>query len=206
MGTVTPKVSELMMSGATIYRAPIGTTVPAKTLGYGEAWPVGWENVGLTSTPALLAYDFETESARVQQALADVARSKAGEGARLETLLAQVKNANAHEIAAGGGKVTSNAIPGVGTPAYSQFDIGGVSCMDVYMWGLEGKHCDEETGDLLPVRAFIWRGTVMEGYELTFDLRAYAEGLALMVGALEDIDRPLDERLYQWYVITAPAT
>jgi hypothetical protein len=203
---ITNKVSELALTGADIYRGILGSTIPAKTLAAGGAWPVGWEKLGLTSAPLLLAYEAEQAAAQVQQALGDVDRGLTTEVWRLETKLAQVKNAEAMNIASGGTGTTATIAAGIGVPGSQEFKHGGKRFMSKYMYGFEGEHLDDASGTVLPVRGFFYRATPMPSWEIAFDKTKYAEGIALVIGALEDVTRTVGDRAFLYYFIEAPAT
>lgn len=206
MTAITPTVSELMISGATVYRAPIGTTIPLKTLAYGAAWPAGWETLGLTSAPLMMKYTAEVAEAKVQQAIGVVARAKGGETRTLETKLAQAISAEAQHVASGFGGTVTNIAAAPAIPASTELIHGGNPIMPVYMWGWEGMTRDPVTFIPLPVRGIFFAGQVLPDAELEFDITKYAEGYGLVIGALEDITRTLGSRVYQYYAITASAT
>lgn len=203
---ITPKVSELMISDAKVLRGALGSAIPAKTLALGAAWPAGWEELGLTSAALLIAYEPETADAEVQQALGAVDRAITKEVWRVETRLAQVLNAEVQNAATGGTGTTATIVAAAGVPGSQEFKHGGKRFMTKYMYGFEGQRIHEATGTLLPVRAVLYRATPMPGWELQFDKVKWAEGIAMPIGALEDITRTIGDRMYTYYVITDPAT
>lgn len=198
-------VSELMHTGAYVYRGDLGSTLPAKTLAVGDDWPAGWERLGATSAPLILSMEAELAEATIEQALGVVDRGLAGQMFKLETRLSQVKNATAQNLASGeGGTVTNVAALGA-VPASQELKIGGYRFLTKSMWGFEGEHMDEVSGEILPVRGIFYRATVMPGWELQFDKTKYSEGLALPIGALEDMSRDMKDRVYCYYFVSAPA-
>lgn len=203
MAGITASATELMIGGGIVRRAPLGTTKPLKTVAYAGAWPAGWDDVGLTSAPTVVGYGFTVaEADQIQQALAVVRRAKASESAHLETRLAQAANLKAQEFAGAGGTFAAF----VGTPtvnAYESWQVGGIDYMTPYMWGFEGKWNDDATGLTWPVRAF-FIGNALEGADLEFDKTKFADGLALKVGALEDLSLARGLRLMDWYRVTGP--
>lgn len=203
---VTPLVSELMISGANVFRGVIGSAVPAKTLAAGAAWPAGWEAFGLTSAPLMLTYEAAPVEADVQQAIGPVDRALTTDIWKFETKLAQVKNATIQNIASGGTGTVTTIAAGVGIPGSQELITGGNRFMAKYMYGFEGESWNDATETMLPVRGIFFRATPIPGWEIQFDKVKYAEGIALVVGALEDIARTKGQRTYQYYYITAPAT
>lgn len=194
-------VAAITMSNAVLYYAPLGTTLPADNLAVGAAWPVGWVRVGLTSSPLVFAYDYETKAPEIQEAMGAVKRKKVSEEGRLETTLAQLDFAILPQIWGGSNVVTA---PGVGQVGKETFKIGGAGQMAVRMWGFEGEQ-EDDNGLVFPVRGFIYRGTGEEGGELEFNKEEYS-GTPFKVSALEDMSKPKGERLLQLVRITAPAT
>lgn len=195
------EVSEITMSNAILYYAPLGTTLPADTVAVGAAWPVGWQRIGLTSAPLTVGYNFETKAPEIQEALGKVKSKKISEEAMLETAMAQLNYSVLANAWGGSVEVTP---AGVGQPAKEEYKVGGAAQMPIRMWGFEGEQ-ENDDGDVFPVRGFIWRGTGEEGGELEFSKEDYT-GIPFKISAYEDLSLPKGERLLSWYRITAPAT
>jgi hypothetical protein len=156
----------------------------------------------LTSAPLIMSYEATiAEASEIQQALGVVDRAKASEAWKMETRLAQVKNAEAQNLASGGGGTIATVAAGVGVPGSQEFKTGGNRFMTKYMYGFEGEHLEDSTGIVLPVRGVFYLATVMPGWSMQFDKTKYAEGFPLPIGALEDVTRTRGDRVYCYYFV-----
>jgi hypothetical protein len=205
MAGITYNVSEIMLGGGIIYRAPIGSTIPLKTVAIGGVWPAGWDIVGLTSSPTVLGHTFDAVVAdKIQQANGPVRRGRTNEAARLETTLAQVANLKSLELAYNGGTFAATAAA-VGMPGYEEFNAGGEPYEQPYMWGWEGITHNDDTGVEFPIRGFLYRANVDGGNTFEFGKGQFSDGVPLMVGGLIDMNRVAKNQLFYMYRITAPA-
>lgn len=194
------EVAELTMSEATLYYAPLGTALPADTLAAGGAWPVGWVKVGLTTEPLVVAYEFETKSPKLQQALGSVKSKKTSEEVRFETVMAQLNFTSIGKVWNTKVTVTPAA---AGQPAKERLQGGGSRQMTMLMWGFEGEQ-EDENGIIYPVRGIIYRGQATEGGEVEFSSEDYT-GIPLKIKANEDLSKPKGERCFEITRITGPA-
>ena len=48
--------SDIIVTGARVFVAPVGSTLPAPSLAVDAAWPTGWVDVGFTLEPTKLNY------------------------------------------------------------------------------------------------------------------------------------------------------
>lgn len=194
-------VGAITMSNATLFYAPLGTTLPADNLAVGAAWPVGWVVYGLTSAPLVLAYSYETKAPEIQEAMGAVKRKKISEEVTLETTMAQLDFAGLPSTWGGTNTVVA---AGVGQVGKETFKIGGAAQLPIRMWGFEAEQEDEE-GNVFPVRGFVWKATGEEGGELEFSREEYS-GIPLKLSALEDLSKPKGERLLQLVRVTEAAS
>ena len=133
-----------------------------------------------------------------------VRRGRANESARLETTLAQAANLKAIELAYNGGTYAATAAI-IGTPGYEEFKAGDEPYEQPYMWGWEGIWHNDDTGVEMPIRGFLYRGSVDGGNTFQFQKGQFSDGIPLMVGGLIDVTRAAKDRLFYMYRITAPA-
>jgi hypothetical protein len=98
----------------------------------------------------------------------------------------------------------TSAAAGAGTVGYEEVQSGGTRIMTEKAWGFEGLYIDS-SGNNLPVRVFIWKGTAKLNGELEFGKEDYP-GTSLQVQALEDLTKSAGQRLFKFQKVTAPAT
>lgn len=180
-----PNVFNILKSGAVVRVAPVGTALPAATVGAGEDWDVAWLRVGATKEPVTLNYETEEHSSEVEEFLAPVRRFRNKESLALETVLAEL-TPDYVQLAAGG-EVDET------TPNLEELVIGNRAVLEEQAWAFEGVRYDE-SGNAAPVRFLIPRATAKLNGELKFSRRDddYT-GIPLRVQALadtEDEDNP----------------
>src|SRR5512139_3997978 len=88
-------VADILITPATIYRAPVGTALPDEsTVAYGAAWGGAWINVGYTLEPLSMSFEPEIFKLFVQQLTNPVKTSKTTEAVTFETVLAEWTGSN----------------------------------------------------------------------------------------------------------------
>lgn len=194
-------ICDLFATGAIIYYAPLGTTVPADTVAAGVAWGGAWINAGYTSQPVTILYKAEKLKFEIEQALAKVKDQIIAEEGGFETVLAEITLTGMS--LAWGGTVTPTGA-GVGQPGKEELPLGGLAACTERMWGIEGKYVDED-GATFPIRAFFYIGVPDLGGELKFSKKE-AAGIALKVECSEDLTKTIGQRLMKISKILEPAT
>jgi hypothetical protein len=102
------------------------------------------------------------------------------------------------------GQTKTSAAAGAGTVGYEELTAGGTRIIPEKAWGFEGLYIDA-SGNNLPVRLFIYKGTAKLNGELEFSKEEYP-GFALQVQALEDPTLTVGQRTFKFQKVTAPAT
>jgi len=194
-------ISDIIVTSARLWRAPVGTTLPADTLAVDAAWPAGWIDVGYTLEPVKASYTFDVLDVMVQQEMGAVKRIRVKEALKLATVLAELTAANLALAFAGD---AATVAPTATTPGYEEFSVGGTYELPESAWGLEGSYVDED-GELRPIRVFVWRATAAAGGELAFNREAVA-GVPLEVSALHDRTKAKGKRLMIARRVTEDAT
>ena len=202
----TPTVSNIIKSGATIYVAPVGEPWPDPTaVKYGDPWPGNWERIGFTKEKTALAYEDETFDITVDEVLAPVRRTRTGEKATLETVLAETTADYLHLVTGEQDEVTVVSA-GAGQRGYEEVGIGDVSIIPERQWAIEGMYLADD-GSEYPVRVYIHRGTAKLNGTLEFSRKGNDyTGIPLQVEALADLSKPRGKRLIVFQRITQKAT
>lgn len=195
------QAADILITGAHIYYATIGATVPLDTLGYGASWGGSWTSVGYTLEPLQLSYRFEITQVMTEQSMSPVKQRRRSEQATFRTSLAEHNAANLALAMAANATITS---PGVGQPGKEEVTVGGDSGIPLKMWGAEGLYQDDE-GNKFPVRVFIWKGQASEGTDLAYS-RENPTGLTLNINAQTDLTKAQGAQLMMVQRITAAAT
>jgi hypothetical protein len=192
--------SDIVMTGAVVYHAPTGTTLPLNTLAAGAAWLTPWVNAGLTLDPVVLNYSFDVVEVIVQQAMAPVRRRRKAESCQISTTLAEHTALNMEVAFAGASAVTpaASAIPG-----YEVFTVGGDPALPENLWGIEGTY-EDSTNATFPIRIYCWRGTSSDGGETTYD-KENPSGIKLTIKGLADTTKPIKQQLLKMVRVTAAA-
>lgn len=172
-------VTEIIISAARTFYAPVGEPEVADTVVAGGSWGGNWTQLGLTATPLSAAYETEETEADVQEYLAPAKRKKTSENFMLETTLAEFTLDNM-QLGTQGTVVESQA--GVGQPGKEDLEVGGVSVLDELMWGFEGLY-NEESGTPFPVRLYVWRATAKLNGALEFG-KTTQTGIPLQIKGL----------------------
>jgi hypothetical protein len=195
------QASDILITGAHLFYAPVGTDVPADTIGYGASWGGPWTSVGFTIEALQLSYRFEVASVMVEQANSPVKTRRRSEQATFRTVMAEHNSENLALALAATATVTS---PGVGQPGKEEVTVGGNTNLPLKMWGAEGLYETDE-GNQFPVRLFVWRAHAAEGGDLAY-ARENPTGISLNINVLSDFGKPKGEQLFKIQRITAAAT
>jgi len=201
-----PVVAQVLKSGAILYQAPVGETPPAiTTVAYGGAWGGNWTRVGFTKAPLSILYEDEQFDVEVEEHLGPINRWRIKEDATLETVLAEL-TATYLQLAASEAYGVTTGAAGIGVAGYEQTGLGDTSALAQHAWGFEGLYVDG-SGNSLPVRLFVWKGTARFNGALEFSKKSgdYV-GIPLQIKALMDTTQTAGERLLRFQRATAPAT
>lgn len=195
-------VSDIIISPATVYQAPVGTALPsADTVQYGTTWGGSWVAVGYTLTPVSLNYEQSLFELSIEQLTVPVKRLRQEEKATIETTLAEMTAANfALPL---DGTVTTVAA-GVSIRGKSTVEAGGNIAVTEKAWGFEGLLAVQGVIQL-PVRFFFYKATAELSGKLEFSRKA-AAGIPLVVRALADTSKVVGKQLMIVQFVTAKAT
>ena len=194
-------VSDIIVSPATVWYAPVGEEVPADDTPAGDDWGGNWVPVGYTKTPLSMSYEFDELDVEIEQSLAPVKRVKTKENLALETVLAELY---LDGVQLGTGGTVTDTAAGAGQVGKEELDLGGEAALDEKAWGFEGTYINED-GAEFPVRLFIWKATAKLNGALEFGKADYT-GISLQIKALADLSKSMGERLFKMQKILEPAT
>ena len=113
-------ISDIIVTSARLWRAPVGTALPADTLAIDAAWPAGCVDAGYTLEPVKAAYTFDVLDVMVQQEMGAVKRIRVKEALKLATVLAELTAANLALAFAGD---ATTVAPTASTPGYEEFSV-----------------------------------------------------------------------------------
>lgn len=201
-----PVVANIIKSGAVLWYAAVGTAIPDETtVAFGAAWSGVWARVGYTKEPLALAYESEEMDITVDEVLAPVARRRTGEGATLETVLAELTAAYLQLAASDQDDVTETAAASE-QKAYEETGLGGQPVLQEYAWGFEGMYIISD-GTLEPIRVFVHKGTAMLNGPLEFSKKSddYT-GVSIQIKALADTTQDQGQELLLFQRMTAEAS
>jgi len=202
----TPTVGNIIKSGAVLWYAPTGTTVPdTDDIAYDEAWGGDWVKVGFTKEPLTMAYESEESDINVQEHLAPVKRWRISENLTLETVLSEL-TADYLQLAASNQDGVSETAADGDTKAYEQTGLGGVAELTEKTWGFEGLFIDTSGNDQ-PIRLFVHKGTAKINGNLEFSKKTddYV-GVPIQIKAIADTSQDAGEELALFQRITANTT
>ncbi len=195
-------VSDIIVSSATVWNAPVGEGLPDEnSVGAGVAWGGNWTQVGFTSEPLSVKYEFEEVEKMIEQSLAPVGRQKTGENLTLETVLAEFYMDG---LQLGTGGTVTDTAAGAAQVGKEELDVGGEFGLDEKAWGFEGTYVDED-GDTFPVRMFVYKGTAMINGELEFGKESQL-GIPLQIKALADLSKSVGQQLFKLQKVLEPTT
>lgn len=191
----TPPERVLLVTAATLYRAPVGEALPDVTaVGYGDAWGGNWIGLGYTLEPLTFSMDTDLVRVRVEQLLSAVRIFRRQEGLVLETTLAEMTSDN-----------LALALDGAVTvgDTYQVIEVGGDFVMREYAWGFEGYRLSD-AGDKLAVRFFVHKGVAVLRGPIRMG-RGVATGIPLRIEAVADTTRPAGKQLVESHIVMAKA-
>ena len=200
-----PEVSNVLKTGAVLWFAPVGETIPDETaVAYGDDWPGNWRRVGYTKAPLRMMYEDEQVDIETEEELAPVNRFRTSETLALETELAEL-TAEYLALAGGDQDTVVETSAAVGQKAYEEVGFGGSAIIAQYAWGFEGFRVDD-AGDQQPVRMVVRKGTAKLNGELEFSQKSDGyPGIPLRINALADTSQLSGQKLALFQRVTAPA-
>lgn len=189
------QISDIMVSPALVYRAPIGTALPDASVAFGGTWPDPWEKYAYTNAPLTANYEIAKMDLTVEQLRGPAGAIPESEGFTFETSLAEFTPENLHTVFGGTlAEVEANG----GVPAHTTFKFGGIERFSYYTWAFEGAF----PSDLRTVRFQILIGNAEVGGQLEFG-KATQLGIPLSVTAYFDRDKPAGEQIATGYFVTS---
>jgi hypothetical protein len=190
-----PNCSNLVLGGATLYYAPVGTALPLDSLALGATWLAPWARLGMTAEPVVIKYEDTLEGVMVDEFLAPIRAIRTEESLELETSLGELVNQYLG-IASNNVYLTDTNDPVT--------NIGGNTNISVWMWGIEGSYMNA-ANVLMPLRAYIWRGVPKLNGELSFSKKSTDPvAIPFKVIGLADCNRPAGEQLMRWEWVVIP--
>lgn len=185
-----PDEKSLLMTAATLYRAPVGEPVPDENIGYGEAWGGNWVQLGYTLEPLRFSLESDLMRVRVEQLLSAVRIFRSQEGLVVRTTLAELTSDNLALALDGAITVGDNC---------QIIEAGGDFAMREWAWGAEGYRLNRR-GDKVAVRVFVHRGVAVLDGAITMG-RTMATGIPLRIEAIADITRPPGKQLMEIHIV-----
>ena len=183
-------ISDIIVAPATVYYAPLASSLPADTVAAGTAWGGAWVKVGYTSEPLSVQYEADEVDIEIEQSLTAIRRVKTKENLTLETVLAEFY-LDALQLGMGG--VVSDTPAGASQPGMEELALGGLATITARMWGFEGAYIDEDAATF-PIRFFIYSGTAKINGKLSF-AKGEMTGTPLQIMALADMTKSVGSRL-----------
>jgi hypothetical protein len=184
-----PVVTDIMVSNALMFRAPLGSTLPARTLAFNAAWPAGWDRVGFLKQALKTTYDYKVLEIMIEESLAPVDVRKTEEHIYLETVMADLRIPTLDTVWA--------ASTDYSDPTVEVLTAGGNPEIPKFMYGFEGRYRNAD-GDELPLRLFIYRGATVAGGALEFT-KMKDVGTPFKIGGFGDLSRAVNDQLFQLY-------
>lgn len=195
-------VTDILVTPAKIYRAPVGTALPDETtVAYGASWGASWTDLGYTLEPVSLSYESETFKLMVEQLTAPVRSVRQEENVAIETVLAEITGANLNMVMDG---TLTTVAAGAGQTGFDTVEAGGSPSISEYAWGFEGYRLAASNAKL-PVRVFIFRGVAVLNGQLTF-AKSAGVGIPLRIEALPDTAKVAGKQLLVIHNVTAAAS
>ena len=194
-------ISDIMVSPAATFSAPVGSSLPADGLAVGAAWPSGWQSVGYTKEALTVDYKYETLKYEIQESLGAVGSRKVKEELTLETTLAEF---NLSGVAESWGGIVSVTTSGSAQVGKEEIYGGDITNIPVRMWGFEGTYVDS-ANVVRPIRMVIYRGQADAGGKLEFGKKD-TTGIPLKIVALEDMTKAVGSRMFKIIRVTSDVT
>lgn len=163
-----PVVTNIIKSGAIVWKAPEGETPPdPDVIAAGAAWGGNWERIGFTKAPLAFAFEDERSEIDVEEYLANVDEYRISERPMIETELAELTADYLQLVFSGTVVDVAEGASNVGTES---LEVGNTAVLDKFAWGFEGIRYDEDDG-ALPIRFFMYRGVAKLNGNLEFSKR-----------------------------------
>jgi hypothetical protein len=195
-----PTAANIIKSGAIVYKAPVGETIPDETtVGAGVAWGGDWERIGYTGAPLKLVIEDERMVFEVEEELMEVDERRIMFTAAAETELAELTAAYLSMIFGG---TVSNTAAGVGQVGYEELDIDPDVLTNKWAFGFEGTRFDANENELA-FRIFFYKCGVNLNGEMEFSKKT---DTYTKVPIRIKILKPDSGTPIKWQRITAPAT
>lgn len=195
-------VTDILVTPAKIYRAPVGTAVPDETtVAYGASWGASWTDLGYTLEPVSLSYESETFKLMVEQLTAPVRSVRQEETVSIETVLAEITGANLNMVMDG---TLTTVAAGAAQVGFDTVEAGGSVAISEYAWGFEGYRLGASNAKL-PVRVFVYRGVAVLNGQLTF-AKSAGVGIPLRIEVLPDTAKVAGKQLLLIHNVTAAAS
>ncbi|MCB8988082.1 MAG: hypothetical protein H6661_10085 [Ardenticatenaceae bacterium] len=194
--------ADILIGPATIWYAPVGEALPdPNTVNYGDDWGGNWEKMALTKEPVTANRDVSAFDVMVEQSTLPVKRGVTEEKVTIETILAEFLAASLKLAMEG---TVTTTVAGAGQVGMDEIEGGGQTTLSEYAWGIEGKYIDA-SGNIFPVRVFIYRGTAVLNGELQF-AKGDSTGIPLRIETLGDLSKVVGKQLWKIQKVTAAAT
>jgi hypothetical protein len=195
-------VTDILVTPAKIYRAPVSTALPDETtVAYGASWGASWTDLGYTLEPVSLSYESETFKLMVEQLTAPVRSVRQEETVAIETVLAEITGANLNMVMDG---TLTTVAAGAAQVAFDTVEAGGSVAISEYAWGFEGYRLGASNVKF-PVRVFVYRGVAVLNGQLTF-AKSAGVGIPLRIEVLPDTTKAAGKQLLVIHSVTAAAT
>ena len=158
--------SDVLVSPATVWYAPVGTPLPnVSTVLAGAAWTAPWVNLGYTLEPTNLNMAVTPFDLFVQQLTVPLRTIRTQVDVMLETVMAEF-TANTLKLATDGTVVTTAA--GAGASGRDEITVlANKVDVSLFAFGIEGIRVTD-ANVRLPVRIFIPRGSATQNGPIVF--------------------------------------
>ncbi len=195
-------IADILLTGATVWHAPVGEALPADSTAYGAALGGNWVSVGYTTSPLTLSIDRELYEVMVEQLSTPVKRSVVKDSAVFESTLAEFTGENL-ALAFNGGTVTPTSA-GAEQVAKTELEWGGSTSLDSYAWCFEGEYKDASNNSF-PVRIFVYTGECVLNGQLSFAKNKEA-GIPIQITCQPDTTKDTGKQILKIQKVTGAAT
>lgn len=176
-------VSDIIVTPARVYYAPVGEALPDESsVAYGAAWGGNWTSFAVTFAALSMMYDAQYVDVRAELSTMKVKRFVSEEDYAFETELGEINLTNLALFAGGTVAATS---AGASQVAYEQLPVGGRFQLTEQQWGFEGLSQDADGADF-PLRVFLPIATAVLNGNMEFT-RSDKTGIPFRVDCLADM-------------------
>lgn len=194
--------ADILLSGAKLYYAPTGESLPDETsVGYGTAWGGNWTAFGFTSSPLTAEYFESRTPADEQQYLAPIKDWIVEQRMVLRTEVSEYTGDNLALLLTG---TNADTAAGASQKGYSRVTFGGDPIVIQKAVGFEGYRPDS-AGTLQPVRWFFFVASLMLDRGVVHSKRDKS-ALPIMVNTYTDTSKAVGQQLGEIHIVTAPAS